>query len=329
MHVVPGERVLAQQRLGVGGAELVVRERQVRSTALDVEAEAEPVDGDGAALDVPPGPAGAEFGLPGGLAGAGRAPQQRVERVAFAGPVRVAAPVGEDRGHGGLVVVRLVAEPAGERAVEVDVRVLRVVDTVGGPVGQQFRDDLDDLRDGLHGAGELAGRQHPQRRHVRAEPVDLPPAELDPVLVVAVGALQQRVVDVGDVLHVVHLVPGVQPLPVHQVEGQVGGGVADVGGVVGRDAADVHPGHPSGRRGPQLPGRRVVQPQRAGTSGDTGHGYRGPSLHVPNLMRAPRRWGRPADVRDRLHPGGRRHAAHEGRDRSSRVCARCHTRVRG
>ncbi len=35
---------------------------------------------------------------------------------------------------------------------------------------------------------------------------------------------------------------GVLPHPLHQVEGVVGGGVAHVGRVVGRDAADVDPG---------------------------------------------------------------------------------------
>ena len=57
--------------------------------------------------------------------------------------------------------------------------------------------------------------------------------EITPVDAVAGGPLEQRVVDVGDVLHVVHPVAAVQPHPVDQVEGQVGGGVAEVGGVVG------------------------------------------------------------------------------------------------
>ena len=42
-----------------------------------------------------PGPSGAA--VPGRLAVAGAAPQQRVERVALAGPVRVAAALGGER----------------------------------------------------------------------------------------------------------------------------------------------------------------------------------------------------------------------------------------
>ena len=38
-----------------------------------------------------------------------------------------------------------------------------------------------------------------------------------------------------------HPVPVVEQLPDDQVEGHVGGGVAEMGGVVGRDAADVDP----------------------------------------------------------------------------------------
>jgi len=52
-------------------------------------------------------------------------------------------------------------------------------------------------------------------------------------------ALEQRVIDVGDVLDEGDLVPGVAPGAVEQVEADVRRRVAKVGGVVGRDAADV------------------------------------------------------------------------------------------
>ena len=62
----------------------------------------------------------------------------------------------------------------------------------------------------------------PQCRHVLAEQRDLVGGEVPPVDAVAVGPLEQRVVDVGDVLHVVHVVPGVAQAPAEEVEGDVG-----------------------------------------------------------------------------------------------------------
>ena len=75
-----------------------------------------------------------------------------------------------------------------------------------------------------------------------AEQLDLLSGQISPVDPVPLGPFQQRVVDVGDVLHVVHLVAGVEPDALHQVEGQVGRGVAEVCRVVRGDAADVDPG---------------------------------------------------------------------------------------
>ena len=68
-----------------------------------------------------------------------------------------------------------------------------------------------------------------------------------------VGPLQQRVVDVGDVLDVGDLVAGVAPGAVEQVERDVGGRVAEVGGVVRGDAADVEPRRPVGAGGTSPP----------------------------------------------------------------------------
>src|SRR5204863_6608640 len=67
VHVVPGERMLTGQRLGVRGAVLVVREDQVGTTALHVEGHAEPVQRDHAALHVPTGAPGTQLTVPGRL----------------------------------------------------------------------------------------------------------------------------------------------------------------------------------------------------------------------------------------------------------------------
>ncbi len=191
----------------------------------------------------------------------------------LAGPVRVAAALGEKGAHGRLVVVGLVAEAAGELVPEVDVRVL-VVDPVGRAGGQQFADRLDDLRDRLDRADEVGRRYHPQRLHVLAEQRGLAHREHDPVFAVAFGALQQRIVDVGDVLHVVHLVTVVQPDPVDQVECQVGRGMAEMRRVVRGDAADVHPRDGPRFSGPDLTGGGVEEVQGAWRARHLRHGNR-------------------------------------------------------
>ena len=84
----------------MAGAHLVVREDQVGAAALDVEGDAEVLQRDGGALDVPARAARAErAAVPRRLALALGPPQQRVERVALARPVGVAAALGEDLQH--------------------------------------------------------------------------------------------------------------------------------------------------------------------------------------------------------------------------------------
>ena len=174
------------------------------------------------------------------------------------------------RQHGVAVVAGLVAELRGGVGAEVHVGVLRIVDDVGGAGGEQLLDDLDDLGHRLGGGHIVTRRQHPQGRHVLAEQVGLPVGELAPADAVTLRTLEQRIVDVGDVLHVVHTVTGVQPEAVHQVEGQVGRGMTQMGGVIRGDPADVHGG--GGARGHRshLPVCAVVEPQLRPRPGSTG-----------------------------------------------------------
>ena len=94
-------------------------------------------------------------------------------------------------------------------------------------------------RDRLHRPDVVRRRQVAQRLHVAAEPVGLAQRELPPVLAVPLGPLEQRVVHVGDVLHVDDLVPGVEPGADQQVPGGEGRGVAHVRRVVRGDPAGV------------------------------------------------------------------------------------------
>src|SRR6185437_14765345 len=252
---------------GVRGGELVVREDQVAAAALDVQTCADAAERNGCAFDVPTGAAGAERRRPAGLAGALRAPHQRVQLVALARAVGVAATFGEQAQHGVAVVAGLVAELPRGVGAEVHVRVVGVVDGVGRTGGQHLLHQLDDLTNGLGGRHIVVRRQHPERRHVFAEQIRLAGGQLTPVDAVTLGPLEQRIVDIRDVLHVVDLVPDVQPDPVHQVERQVGGGMPQVGGVVRGDAADVHGGCLTRGDRAALAVGTVVKPQLWAASG--------------------------------------------------------------
>jgi hypothetical protein len=189
-------------------------------------------------------------------------PEQAVQRVALARPLRVAAAFPED------LLAQALLEPrdGAEVRVRVHVEVNILIDVVGGAHVEQPPHQRHDQRDRLDRADVAVGRQNPQRGHVLAEQRGLAHREHLPVVLVARGPLEQRIVDVRHVLHVAHVVSGVQPGALHEVEGEVGGGVAEVGRVVRGDSAGVDPGRTvgggSGRGGDQRVGRGVVQPRR-------------------------------------------------------------------
>ena len=245
-------------------------EDQVAAPALDVDRGAEVVACDGGALDVPAGPAPTEGGVPGGLTGALGLPEQAVERVLLAGPLRVPATLGEQGEHPVAAESgdRTEGRVVGDREVEVAVHVVDAADLL------EQLDHVDHERDRLDGADVGVGREHAQCLHVGAEQLRLPLGQRGPVLAVGGGPLQQRIVDVGDVLHVVDPEPGGAPGTVEQVEGDVGGGVAHVGGVVRRDPADVHPSGTIGRRQLDQGVRRAVEDLHRRAACSSGKGSR-------------------------------------------------------
>ncbi len=137
-----------------------------------------------------------------------------------------------------------------------------------------------DLGDGFGRRHVVVRGQHAQRRHVLAEQLSLPVAELAPVQTVAVRPLEQRVVDVGDVLYVVHAVPGIQPHSMNQVERQVGRGVPQMGGVVRRDAADVHGRRLPRRHRPHLAISTVEEAKLGATARQLRNVRRRPRFHA-------------------------------------------------
>ena len=279
----------------MGGAQVVMGEDEVAAAGLDVEGQVKALLGDGDALHVPAGAAPAEgAAVPGRLPLALGAPQQRVEAAPLALAVGVPAPVGEDLEH-------LLLGPAGdvsEGAVEGEVVVPVVALGIGGrhlvgaaPLAQGV-DGGDDLVHRLaHGAVGLR-RDDAQRRHVLAEQRDLGLGELAPVDAVAVGALQQRVVDVGDVLGGGDPESGVHERTTHEVGRVIGRRMAQVGRVVRGDPADVEAGvsRHERRHGGDAPGAGVEQPQRRRGGGQRGQLRGGPGLHHSIIRSTPSRW---------------------------------------
>ena len=145
-------------------------------------------------------------------------PQQGVQRVPLAFALRVATALGEKLQHGRAVQVGLITK----LGCGIDRRVdITVVQLVRGPGIQQTLNHHDDFINRLHRPDVVSRRDDGQRLHVAAEQINLAGAKLAPVHSVAGGALEQRVVYVGDVLDVVHLVSIRQQLAVHQVKREI------------------------------------------------------------------------------------------------------------
>jgi hypothetical protein len=86
-------------------------------------------------------------------------------------------------------------------------------------------------------------------------------AEGQVVLAELPGAAQQVIVDIGEVLDVLHPVAEILEVAMQDVEADVGEGVAQVAGVVGRDTADVqaHRLVAEWLERATLPGARIVE----------------------------------------------------------------------
>jgi hypothetical protein len=78
-----------------------------------------------------------------------------------------------------------------------------------------------------------------ERAHVVQEIALLAAPEVAPIQTVARGALQDRLVDVGDVLRVANADPARLEQPRQDIEDQEGARVSEVRRVVRRDAADI------------------------------------------------------------------------------------------
>src|SRR5207247_9825294 len=104
---------------------------------------------------------------------------------------------------------------------------------------EQQPDLFNHLRHELGRPGLVSGRRHADGAHRTLEGRHLAFCQLPEVHPALLRHAQDVVVHVGDVLHVHHVGAQVTEVPDQHVEMDVGEGVAEVGGVVGRDPAHV------------------------------------------------------------------------------------------
>ena len=276
---------------------LVVREDQIGATTLNIEADPEPVKGNSGALDVPPRPTGAQQRLPARLGRPGVAPHQAVQRSLLARPIRITATLGEDRNSLFLGQVGERTELRVTRLRKIEILELAVVHRIDGLASLQLINQVHDQRNRLHRSDIVPRWQHIEGRHVLSEQLGLLLGECGPVHAGFRCPLQQRVVNIGDVLNVIHIEAAIAPHPVQQVKGDVGVGVADMRRVVRSDSADVHAAQSRypGRSAPAVLGgverlQRVERPMAAGV--EAADGSSKPAWrHTIRANSAPRRNG--------------------------------------
>jgi len=250
-------------RLGLGRLALVVGEDQVGPAPVQVDGGAQLPQGQGRALDVPARPARPPQRVPGRLVGGRGLPQHEVQGIALVGVVGVAAVEGGQAQHLVPVEAGQGAEPLRGRHVEVD----------GAPGGvgvvpvQDHADEAPDVGDGRGGPGLAEHGEQVQGLHVVVEAGHLGGSQVEVVDTQLAGLAQDVVVHVGDVADAAGVVAPVPQAPLEHVVGEVDGGVADVGGVVRRDAARVHGDDVAGRERHDLPPGRVVEPHGRAAAG--------------------------------------------------------------
>ena len=151
-RVDPVAREWVARGLGLGALVLVVREHEVVTAAVQVEALAQQIERHGRALDVPARPAAAPRRVPRRLARLGRLPEREVDRAAL----RL---VDVDAGAGRLeqLLERAVRQRAvaGER-LDVEVHAL-AVDHVGVARVDQLADEVEHPLDVLGGVRAVVG----------------------------------------------------------------------------------------------------------------------------------------------------------------------------
>ena len=225
------------RRLALRGLALMVRVHEVAAAAVDVDRQAEVLLGHRRTLEVPARPSAAERARP-RRAVRHAAPEREIERRPAPRLVERRIVLRRvDRAHPRRREMAHLAEPREGRDVEVQTAAFG---HVGLAASLEACREAKHRRDLARRVWHLVGLAPAERAHVGEELPLLAPSELAPVDVIPRRALQDRLVDVGDVLRVAHaLAAGLEETHEH-VEDEERAGVTEVRRVVRRDAADVH-----------------------------------------------------------------------------------------
>ncbi len=237
---------------------LVVREDQVEAAAVDVEGLAQRVLAHRRAFDVPAGPAAAPRAVPAGLVRGRRLPQHEIAGVFLVGRDL-------DAGAGDQVGAAAPRQRA-VFGVGGDAEQRMPLGGVGVARGDQPLDQRDHLLDVFGGARLDVGRQVAEHRHVGVKLCRRARRHLVDRLAAGARRGHDLVLDIGDVADIGDVVRAVfvAQHAVEQVEGDDRASIADVGLVVDRRAADIHPDPLGIERRERLlaVGQRIVEDER-------------------------------------------------------------------
>ena len=148
---------------------------------------------------------------------------------------------------------------AAERRIAAYSKVEILIDRIDHATLLQRLHVSGDRRNRLHRADVMIRRKYVQCCHVLAEQSSFTFSDRLPVFPQRDRSLQQRVIDIGDVLDVENGMSAITPGTLHHVEGHIGRGMTHVSGVVGRDATDIHTRRALRIGGPNGAGTRIHQ----------------------------------------------------------------------
>src|SRR5712692_6457149 len=236
VHPVAHERD-AMRGLALRGLAFVMRVDEIASAAVDIDRQSEIAFGHRRTLEVPAGTSASELARPRRPAVQG-APQREVERVAALWRVERGIILRRvDRAHLRRREMADLAEARERRDVEVQPAALRAV---GLPACLEALREPQHRRDLTRRVRHDVGPPPAQRAHVGEELALLALSERAPVDAVARRALQDRFVDVGDVLGVLDPLSTRFEQPRDEVEDQERTCVTEVCRVVWGHTTHVH-----------------------------------------------------------------------------------------
>ena len=109
----------------------------------------------------------------------------------------------------------------------------------------------------LHRTDVVSRWDHIESRHVFAKYFSLALGYRSPIFTKSNGSFKKRVVDVGDVLHVLDIMTAIAPTALQHIKGDVSRRMPNMCRVIRGDPADVHGRGLSRSCGANLTGRRI------------------------------------------------------------------------